>query len=141
MTPEQLDAVERTVQAVEADPEAFAHRFYEELFALAPDIRDLFPQDMAEQRGKLVEEILFLAGAARDLTGFTERARDLGARHRHYGVRARHYQLFETALLGTLAQMLPGDWTPEVEEAWRRLHRLVSETMLEGASGELFSGG
>jgi hemoglobin-like flavoprotein len=140
MTPEQLDAVERTVRAIEADPEAFAHRFYEELFSLAPDTRELFPQDMADQRGKLVEEVLFLAGAARDLHGFTDRARELGARHRHYGVRARHYGLFEEALLRSLRALLEDEWSPEVEEAWHRLHRLVAETMMEGAAGELFAG-
>jgi hemoglobin-like flavoprotein len=140
MTPEQLDAVERTVRAVEADPEAFAHRFYEELFALAPDTRELFPQDMSDQRGKLVDEVLFLAGAARDLRGFADRARELGARHRHYGVRARHYELFEQALLRTLGAVLDDEWSPDVEEAWRRLHRLVAETMMEGAAGELFTG-
>jgi hemoglobin-like flavoprotein len=140
MTPEQLDAVERTVRAIEADPDGFALRFYDELFSLAPDTRELFPDDMAEQRGKLVEEILFLAGAARDLTGFTDRARALGARHRHYGVRAHDYPMFEEALVRSLSALLADRWSAEVEEAWRRLHRLVAETMLEGAAGELFTG-
>jgi hemoglobin-like flavoprotein len=139
MTPEELEAIHRTVRAVEAEPDRFAARFYDGLFALSPDTRHLFPDDMTEQRGKVVDELVFLAGAASDVPGFTARAKELGARHRHYGVRAEHYPRVEQALLDALAEVLGEQWTPLVEGAWRALYHLIAETMVEGASGELFS--
>lgn len=139
MTPEQVENVQATVWAIEADPGTFATRFYERLFSLDPPVRELFPDDMSEQKGKVVEEVVFLAHAASDLDGFTLRARELGSRHRHYGVRAGHYPTVERAMLGALADLLGEAWGPDTEEAWQRLYRLVAETMLEGASGELFS--
>lgn len=139
MTPEELEAIDRTVRAVEAEPDRFAAGFYDGLFTLSPEARHLFPEDLTEQRGKVVDELVFLAGAARDLPDFTARARELGARHRHYGVRVEHYPRVEQALLEALAEVLGEQWTPLVEGAWRALYHLIAETMVEGASGELFS--
>jgi hemoglobin-like flavoprotein len=139
MTPEQLDAIQATARAVEAEAERFSMRFYERLFALAPETRAMFPEDMTAQRGKLVDELVFLADAAGDLPAFTERARELGSRHQTYGVQPQHYDMVCAALLGSLAEVLGAGWTAENEQAWDRLYRLIAETMLEGAAGSLFA--
>ncbi len=139
MTPEQLAVIESTLEAVVEDGDAFAARFYGHLFELAPETRELFPSDLAEQRAKLVDELVFLARAATDLSAFTTRAQELGARHHHYGVRPHHYARFEEALHAAMVDTLGSRYTDEARRAWGTLHRLVSETMLEGAAGELFT--
>jgi hemoglobin-like flavoprotein len=139
MTPEQLDAIRATARAVEAKAERFSTRFYDRLFALAPETRAVFPDDMTAQRGKLVGELVFLADAAGDLPAFTERARELGSRHQAYGVQPQDYDVVCAALLSSLAEVLGADWTAENEQAWDRLYRLIAETMLEGAAGSLFA--
>lgn len=139
MTPDELAIVIETVQIASADRDALARSFYDRLFAIAPNTRELFPDDMTEQRGKLVDEFEFLVGAATDLDTFVDRARELGARHVDYGVTTADYDAVETALLGALADRLGDDWTPERESAWRRLYRLIAETMLDGAAGRAFA--
>jgi hemoglobin-like flavoprotein len=139
VTPEQVEIVQSTADDVAADADRFARSFYDRLFEIAPDTRELFPEDLTSQKTTLVEEVVFLARAASDLSRFTERARQLGVRHHHYGVRPAHYVQFEDALLTAMAEVLGTRWTDEVAGAWTRLHRLVSETMLEGAQGELFT--
>lgn len=139
MTPEQLDLVAATASAVEAQPARFARVFYDHLFQARPEARALFPDDMTAQQAKLVGEVVFLAEVASDLDGFVERAQRLGARHHGYGVRFDHYDAVSEALLVALGDVLADDFTPAVEAAWTRLYLLVSETMLEGASGQAFS--
>lgn len=140
MTPEQLELVGRTAEQLEESGEPFGSVFYDHLFAVWPDTRALFPDDLTAQRAKLVDEVVYLAEIASDLDGFLERTRQLGARHHHYGVRAEHYDFVESALMTALADVLGHGFTDEVEAAWRRLYRLVAETMMEGASTQLYSG-
>jgi nitric oxide dioxygenase len=139
MTPEQLDLIRTMTRTVEAEAERFSTLFYERLFALAPETRPMFPDDMTIQRGKLSGELIFLADAAGDLPAFIERARELGWRHQTYGVQAQHYDTVRSALLGSLSEVLGARWTAEGEQAWGLLYRLIAETMLEGAAGSLFA--
>ena len=93
MTPEQLDIVATTARTIEVDRARVAEAFYGRLFEISPASRELFPDDMAVQKAKLVDEVEFLAAA-----------------------------------------------TAEVHEAWTRLYRLIAETMIDGASHDLFAG-
>jgi hemoglobin-like flavoprotein len=139
MTPEQLDTVGRTAAAVEDDADRFARAFYDHLFSNWPAVRALFPDDLSEQRAKLVDEVVFLAEVASDFDGFAVRTRELGARHARYGVRADHYAAVESALLAALSSVLADRFTPEVSTAWRRLYGILAETMLDGGRGTTFS--
>jgi hemoglobin-like flavoprotein len=139
MTPEQLEAVTRSAAVVAHHGDRFARRFYERLFELAPRARELFPTDLTEQRGKLVSELVFLVEAARDLPVFVDRARELGARHHRYGVRPGDYRVVVEALVAGLSNVLDGDFDDALEGAWRHLYWLIAETMLEGASGDVFA--
>jgi nitric oxide dioxygenase len=139
MTPEQLQLISETARAVETHADRFSTHFYERLFDLSPETRTLFPDDLTEQRGKLIDELVFLAGAADDLPTFLERAHDLGVRHQTYGVRPHNYDSVGTAMLETLAVVLGPQWTEECRRAWRALYRLIAETMLEGAAGSIFA--
>jgi nitric oxide dioxygenase len=140
MTPEQLDLVGSTLADVESNSEAFSACFYERLFALAPETRSLFPDNIADQRRKLVGELSFLAEAVSDLPRFVERARDLGARHHRYGARSGDYEAAEQAMLIALAEALGPLWNQPTMYAWQRLYRLMAETMLEGSAGAAFVG-
>jgi hemoglobin-like flavoprotein len=134
VTPHQLVLVAATLDRVEADPDRFGEHFYARLFELAPGARELFPADLRAQRGKLVEELTFLAEATSDLDALVRRARDLGARHHGYGVRPAHYRTVEQALFAGLVAVLGDDLDDETEAAWRALYWLIAETMMEGAA-------
>jgi hemoglobin-like flavoprotein len=139
MTPEQLEIVETTARRLEAEPRRFADAFYNRLFDVAPHVRELFPDDLSAQKAKLVDEVTFLAAAAADLDTFIARASDLGARHHDYGVHVVDYTSVEDALLTGIAAVLGDDATDAVLGAWRRLYRLISETMIAGTANELYT--
>ncbi len=146
MTPEELELIASDGRAVRACANDFSGAFYATLFDVAPETRGLFPDDMTQQRGKLVDELEFLIDAAtdRDAVGFDvfiARARDLGRRHASYGVTNRDYAPVGVALNAALRSCVP-EWDDQHVAAWAKLYRLIADVMREGAetmSAELTS--
>ena len=138
MTPEQRELVRSTVTVVERESERFSAVLYDRLFALDTTTRALVPADLAQQRSRLVDGLSFFAAVVGDLPAFIEHARRLGARHHAYGVRPESFEHMEHALMDALQSVLGDEFTEDVGRAWRRLYRLIAETMLEGSAGELF---
>lgn len=139
MTPEELALVKETAEIVCADGDVFARSFYDTLFEIAPETRGLFPADLTQQRGKLVDELVFLIGAADDLEPFLVRARELGRRHADYGVQYHDYDALGAALLTAVADAVGDEWSIEHQRAWSKLYRLIADVMREGASDQLFA--
>lgn len=139
MTPEQVAIVRRTAAVVAETSDDFARRFYGHLFEHRPSARCLFPEDLQVLRSRLVDEILCLVDAAGDLPAFLQRARQLGARHQGYGVHADDYPFVGDALVAAVAEVTGDGWTALADAAWRRMYVLISEAMLEGAEGGLFT--
>ena len=139
MTPEELALVTESADIVCADADSFADSFYSTLFEIAPESRALFPTAMTDQKGKLVDELVFLVDAAQDLDNFVQRARSLGARHAGYGVRFNDYDAVGAALISAVAEQVGEDWTMEHQRACQKLYRLIADVMREGASSQLFA--
>jgi hemoglobin-like flavoprotein len=129
MTPEQLDLVRATAPDVDALASSFAVR-----------LRAAFPDEPVAQCHEFISELSLLAATVSDLPAFVRRARGLGATHRRCGVRARHYEQVEQLLFAVLADALGPAWDEPTMLAWRRLFRLITETMLEGSAGPAFAG-
>jgi len=54
MAPEQIKLVQETFKSVQPIAAQAADLFYARLFEIAPDVRALFPKDLAEQKRKLM---------------------------------------------------------------------------------------
>jgi len=133
VTPEQIQLVIHSIEDLRPRSEEFARRFYDELFALDPDARELFPDDMTVQRQKLFRELDEIAHAIPDLQRFVDRATQLGIEHVDFGVQAKHYRAFGSVLMSVLAEVYGDDFTPELREAWDMAYRLVADSMQRGA--------
>jgi hemoglobin-like flavoprotein len=132
VTPEDVDRVVATAAQVHDDT-ALSAAFYRVLFERHPELRPLFPADMSHQLHRFVAELEALARTLPDLSGFEQRAHELGERHVHYGVRAEYYPMVREALLDGLAEHLAPGFGPDDRLAWARAFNLLSEIMLEGA--------
>jgi hemoglobin-like flavoprotein len=139
VTPEELDLVSQAGRVVAAFPDRFAGTFYETLFEISPTTRELFPDDMTAQKGKLVDEMAFLLDAARDLDAFVARAKDLGRRHVDYGVQHGDYESVGVALTSALHECMEAEWSDAHEAAWAKLYSLIADVMRDGASGSMFA--
>jgi NAD(P)H-flavin reductase len=109
--------------------------FYEELFADNPHLRALFPENMNEQRDRLLAALLALVQDA-DRSELTERLKQLGRDHRKYGTRPAHYASVGRALIAALSHYAVPLWTPEVERAWLARYMTAVRIMLDAATAD-----
>jgi len=107
--------------------------FYSRLFAAAPAVRPLFPDDMRRQKTMLLGALVLLRKSLRDLDSIVPKLRELGARHVSYGAQPEHYPVVGTALIASMAAIAGDAWTSEYEVAWSAAFEIVAATMLAGA--------
>ncbi len=108
--------------------------FYDRLFAIAPELRTLFPADLTEQKLKLIAMLATGVGKLNDLASLAPILKGLGARHAGYGTTAHHYEMVAEALLWALERGLGDAFTPEVRAAWVKVYNLLAETMQAGVT-------
>jgi hemoglobin-like flavoprotein len=131
MTPHQIELVQKTFAQVTPIASAAADLFYGRLFETAPAVRRLFPDDMRDQKRKLMMTLGVVVSALPQIDTLMPAVRALGQRHAGYGARAEHFAPVGAALLWTLAQGLGDAFTPEVKDAWTVAYGVLSATMIE----------
>ncbi len=104
MTPQQIELVQSSFRKVVPIAGTAADLFYDRLFEIAPEVRSLFPQDLSEQKKKLMGMLGAVVGSLHKLDEILPTVVDLGKRHKGYGVTAAHYAPVGAALLWTLSK-------------------------------------
>src|SRR5690348_4950828 len=101
MTPEQIKLVQDSFSKVAPISEQAAVIFYDRLFEVAPAVRAMFPDDMAEQRKKLMATLAVVVSGLGNLEAILPAASALAKRHVGYGAKPDHYPVVGGALLWT----------------------------------------
>src|SRR5437764_7587045 len=135
MTPEQVNLVQQSFAKVAPISEQAAVLFYDRLFEVAPTVRAMFPEDMTEQRKKLMGMLAAVVGGLSNLESILPAASALAKRHVAYGAKAEHYPVVGATLLWTLEKGLGDGWTPEVADAWGTAYGTLSGYMIFAAYG------
>lgn len=124
-----------TIDRLLAEPNAFSSRFYDRVFTVAPELRQLFRGNMGMQ-GQMLEHMLrgivYALGRPEHLALGLH---SLGHRHVAYGVTDAHYDAIREPLLDTIGEILGADYTPPVARAWEHAIDLVLRLMRRGAKG------
>src|SRR4029450_13961299 len=108
MTPHQIKLVQTSFAKVAPIAATAADLFYGRLFEIAPQVRAMFPEDLGEQKKKLMAMLgPAVAGLSHPET-LMPAVQALGRRHGGYGVKAPHYASVGSALLWTLGEGLGG---------------------------------
>ena len=111
-----------------------ADLFYGRLFEIAPEVRPLFPEDLTEQKQKLMGMLGTVVANLHQVEKIVPAAQHLGHRHVGYGVKAAHYKPVGEALIWTLDKGLGEGFTPEVKAAWVAAYTTLSGVMQEAAA-------
>lgn len=146
LTNEEKDALKRTWRLVVPIADTAADLFYKRLFELRPEYRKLFPDDMTQQKRKLLRMLAFIVKSV----DFREEewAEDvppdedlllvvlaMGRRHSElYRIPDAAYGAVGEALLWTLDYGLGDAFTPEVKAAWTELYVSLARTMQMGSA-------
>ena len=129
-----LEALETSFDLIAPRGDELMDAFYARLFAAAPAVRPLFPQDMKRQKTMLLAALVLLRKSLRDLDGIVPTLRSLGARHVAYGAEPEHYPVVGETLIASMAAVAGEAWLPEYETAWSAAFDVVASTMIAGAA-------
>jgi hemoglobin-like flavoprotein len=133
MTPEQIDLVRQSFDAIWSVRQKLADQFYHRFFELAPDAQGLFPSDMERQHLKLMDTIAAIVGSLDKRELFQSIIVHSGRQHAQFGVKSSHFGAFGEALMWGLEQEFGAAFTPELREAWITLYRAVQSEMMRAA--------
>jgi len=134
MTPAQVQLVQQSFTKVMPIADQAADLFYDRLFTIAPELRSLFPQDLSQQKKKLMQMLATAVTNLHQLQKILPAVQALGLRHAGYGVTDTHYDIVGSALLWTLEQGLGSDFTPAVKEAWTDTYHTIAGVMRNAAA-------
>lgn len=134
MTPEHVALVQESFKRVVPIAGTAADLFYDRLFAIAPDVRPLFPDDLTDQKKKLIGMLATAVTNLHQVDTILPAVEALGRRHVDYGVTSVHYEPVGTALLWTLEQGLGEGFTPPVKAAWTEAYTTLAGVMQAAAA-------
>lgn len=134
MTPEQKTLVKDSWAKVVPIAGTAADLFYGRLFEIDPSVKELFPEDMSEQKKKLMQTLGYAVAGLNNLDEIVPAVQDLGKRHVDYKVKPEHYDTVGAALLWTLGQGLGEEFTPDVEAAWTEVYTTLANVMKDAAA-------
>lgn len=135
VAPAEIELVQSSWSKVTPIADTAAELFYGKLFELDPTARELFPEDISEQKKKLMQTLAVCVNGLNDLGEIVPAVQALGKRHVGYKVRDEQYETVGAALLWTLEKGLGSDFTPATASAWTTVYTVLSDTM-KGAAAE-----
>jgi hemoglobin-like flavoprotein len=132
-TEKEIELVRTSWDAVGGDVDGAAALFYGKLFAAAPAVRPMFPEDMKAQGQKLMQMIGTAVNNMERVEQIVPALEALGKRHVGYGALPDHYPVVGEVLLDTLATALGDDFTDEMRAAWAKTYGILSSVMVEAS--------
>lgn len=125
-----IEMLERSFRRLTQSGTDLADRFYDLLFSRHPELRSMFPQDMSEQKRKLIEKLSLVVDNLRTPRAVREALVELGRGHVAYGARPEQYARVRDALVTAMAAVSGSEWSPELEAEWGRAIGMVSDIMI-----------
>ncbi|MGI9386279.1 MAG: methyl-accepting chemotaxis protein, partial [Methyloligellaceae bacterium] len=130
----QIQLVQETLAHILPLADQAADLFYSRLFEIAPELRTMFPEDLAEQKRKLMAVLKTAVNTLKRPENLVSVAQQLGSRHNGYRVIDAHYATVGEALLWTLEEGLAEAFTPDVRDAWTAVYGLLAGLMQDAAA-------
>jgi hemoglobin-like flavoprotein len=133
MTPEQVELIRKSFDAIWPVRQKLAELFYSRFFELAPDAQHLFSGDLERQHLKLMDMIAAIVGALDQREVFRSLIEHTGRQNARFGVKPSHFGAFGDALIWSLEQQFGPQFTPELKESWIALYDIVQSEMKQAA--------
>jgi hemoglobin-like flavoprotein len=133
MNNSDLELLAATRPLFKENGEMAAALFYKRLFELAPGLRGLFPENLAEQYRKLSGTLAVAINAMHDWEELAPILASLARRHVAYGAKPQHYSVVTIALLDTLRA---SGTDRETVDAWNRGMSMICTHMIKSAYGQ-----
>lgn len=129
ITDEQIQLVQSSFVKISVDAVTFSSNFYDALFALAPEVRPMFKEDMLEQGDKLIKMLGIIINHLYDLDIINHQIVSLAKRHVSYGVKKQHYNVVGQALLTAIKMQLGNTSSQAILDAWQAIFDNLASQM------------
>ncbi len=129
-----IERLESSFNLVAPRGEELITRFYALLFSRNPEVRPMFPEQMDDQKGKLLASLVLVVQNLRTPEKLMEPLHAMGARHAGYGTLEAHYPVVRDTLVEVMAEIAGEAWSDQLEADWKGAVDLVSSIMLEGTA-------
>ena len=129
-----MTAIKETFGLVAAAGDMAASYFYGWLFANNPELRDLFPPAMDEQRDRLFIALTRIVRSLSTPSDLASYLAQLGRDHRKYSVRPEMYGAVGAALVATLRAFAGPAFTQAAQDAWVSTYGVASDLMIKAAN-------
>ncbi len=110
--------------------------FYAWLFLRRPELRELFPPAMDEQRDRLFASLGRIVESLSTPDEMATYLSQLGRDHRKYRVDPAMYDAVGEALIATLRAFAESAFTPAAEEAWAQTYAAAAALMIRAAEDD-----
>jgi len=132
LAPDSIALVRSSTRKLRGQEPQLAELFYAQLFGMAPDLRRLFPTDMGGQRLRLLDALLATIDGLDDPGAMERRLLALGADHYHRGVKEEQFQYVPHALVRSVRELQPAEWSSSLSSAWIGLYSWMIEHLAAG---------
>ena len=134
MTPHQINLIKSSWATVAAkDHSVIGQLFYNRLFELAPESKDLFGVTVATQSDKLGIMLSYIINKLDKLDDIIDEVGKLARAHASYGVTPQHYALGGDIFLWSLERLFGDSWDEELKEAWTDCYSTLVTAMINAA--------
>lgn len=130
MTNHHIQSVVKSWQDLQSKPEIM-ESFYEKLFAIAPHLRLLFPGNLNNQSrkiSKVMDLTIVHLESPKKIELMIER---LGRYHKDILILPDYYDYMSQAMIETIKERMPEQFSKELEESWRAVLHYISKIMIE----------
>ena len=110
--------------------ERFPDLTFDLLLAETPEIRSLFPSDLAPLKHRFSRMLHWLMAHLHEPQKLRIALVDLGKRHHEHQVAPQHYPLFCDALVKSMGRICADSWNEELSRDWRQTFELMAHHML-----------
>ena len=125
-----IEIVKSTVPLLAQAGTAVTDHFYKRMFSHNPELKNIFNmanQDTGRQQFALFNALAAYAQNIDNLGVLKEALARINHKHTSLNILPEHYPIVGAHLIGTLKELIPAQFTPDVEYAWREAYALLAD--------------
>ena len=125
-----IEIVKSTVPLLAEAGTVVTDHFYKRLFSHNPELKNIFNmanQDTGRQQFALFNALAAYAQNIDNLAVLKEALARINHKHTSLNILPEHYPIVGAHLIGTLKELLPEQFTPDVEYAWREAYGVLAD--------------
>lgn len=131
MTDDELKQLQHSYNKLKEETGKSPTFFYDALFRHAPELRQLFREDLEGQGMKFMTTLGVIIARLNDENAVAPQFQELGRTHASLGILREHFPPMEEALIDTLRHALGKEMTLELEALWRTAFKEIGSKMIE----------